>query len=649
MRLVVIADSSRPVAVEVGADVVERRIDLGADTGLSRPPGAVPTLWTVRSRAEGGAFDGTPAEASALLARHAGPTEIFDAERDVVPLLRAALGADVPILASLHGRRAIDLPREGVFAWKIARPVESPEDMGAVLDEARRLAADFSAGRGPAAFVVPYGPFGVGLRVVCAAIAEGAGIDPFVYGVANDADPAFLARVPHVPALSMLRDDLRLGEVSGRARLFGLVGRPPSRSPSPRIHNAVFRHMGLDAIYLPEVDVDADAAMRLPYDGWSITTPLKEAMVGRCDALDASTARAGAVNTIVRRDGRLTGDNTDVGAFELVVFHRARSAGTVGVVLGGGGFARAAIVALRAQGLPVRVFGRGRARATAAEFGVEFGGEIPDVRGDEAVVVNATPVGADGDLPDAWRRFAVSIAADTTVIDGPYAPGGQPGAFARAAFRGSRRTRAGGEFLAIQAALQAAVFTGLRPVATIATFALKARPSLVLVGPRGAGKTTVGRLVARTLGRPFVDTDEEIGRVAGRPAGRFLADEGESAFRALEARVCARALARRGAVIALGGGALETDATFARALRDAFVVHLVVSPIEAAARITADAVLRPRLTSEGDLVTECEQLARVRGPRFAGAHARVATGGRDPATVARRVERAWGISIARGN
>jgi shikimate kinase len=217
----------------------------------------------------------------------------------------------------------------------------------------------------------------------------------------------------------------------------------------------------------------------------------------------------------------------------------------------------------------------------------------------------------------------------------------RPAALARAARARGLSTVDGGFLLGVQAAYQADLFAGRRASAEVVSFALEARSNLVLVGPRGAGKTTVGRLVARRLGRPFVDTDEEIGRETGRPAGRVLEASGEASFRMLEARLAARALARRGAVIALGGGALETDATLASVRHDAFVVWLDVGAGEAARRIERDATSRPRLTSEADLAAECARLAAARGARYATAAVHVVTTGRDPARVADEVADHW--------
>lgn len=92
---------------------------------------------------------------------------------------------------------------------------------------------------------------------------------------------------------------------------------------------------------------------------------------------------------------------------------------------------------------------------------------------------------------------------------------------------------------------------------------MSAGPVLVLVGPPAAGKTTVGRLVAERLGVPFTDSDDLVTERAGKPVGDIFVDEGEDAFRALEAAAVADALAGPG-VLALGGGAVLSAATRAR-------------------------------------------------------------------------------------
>jgi len=108
---------------------------------------------------------------------------------------------------------------------------------------------------------------------------------------------------------------------------------------------------------------------------------------------------------------------------------------------------------------------------------------------------------------------------------------------------------------------------------------------LALVGFMGAGKTTIGREVAARIGRPFVDTDEELERRHG-PIARIFDERGEAEFRALEEVVVAETLeAREPALVALGGGAVLSEATRERLVRSTHVVHLLVDASAAWERV----------------------------------------------------------------
>ncbi len=164
--------------------------------------------------------------------------------------------------------------------------------------------------------------------------------------------------------------------------------------------------------------------------------------------------------------------------------------------------------------------------------------------------------------------------------------------------------------------------------------------NLYLVGPRGSGKSTVGRLLADRLGLPFVDADAKLERETGRTIAELFAAEGEAGFRARE-RAALLALARRdGLVVATGGGAvLDPDVRTALATTGV-VVWLDAAPDVRNARI--DGTDRPPLTKHGRGAAEERAVAAAREPLYrACAATRVATDRRKPEEVADDVERVW--------
>ena len=137
-------------------------------------------------------------------------------------------------------------------------------------------------------------------------------------------------------------------------------------------------------------------------------------------------------------------------------------------------------------------------------------------------------------------------------------------------------------------------------------------PRVVLVGSMGAGKTTVGRLVAAALAADFLDTDELVERKAGRTVSEIFVDDGEPHFRALEREAVAEALATHDGVLALGGGAV-LDGTTRELLDGHRVVFLRVGLTHAASRVGLG-VSRPLLL--GNVRGRIKQLLDERAPVY---------------------------------
>jgi len=180
--------------------------------------------------------------------------------------------------------------------------------------------------------------------------------------------------------------------VSGRSRVFGVIGYPVAHSLSPVMHNAAFAALNYPGVYVPfPVEParlpEAVAGIRaLGLGGVNVTVPHKQAVIPFLDEITPAARRAGAVNTVIHREGRLIGDNTDGGGFlrslreELGIEPRGLNV----VILGAGGAARAIAAALLEEGVARLVIAnrtRERAEGLVRHLSPEQGAGAP--RGSE--------------------------------------------------------------------------------------------------------------------------------------------------------------------------------------------------------------------------------------------------------------------------
>lgn len=168
-------------------------------------------------------------------------------------------------------------------------------------------------------------------------------------------------------------------------------------------------------------------------------------------------------------------------------------------------------------------------------------------------------------------------------------------------------------------------------------------PLILLVGPRGSGKTTVGRALADRLGWAFADADEYVEAAAGETIADIFAAEGEAGFRDREAAALAELCGRTDAVVATGGGAVLRPANRDLLRRSGFVVWLDVAPETAWQRLQADpttAARRPNLTATGG-VEEVRALVAAREPLYRETAHLVVEAGLSPDAAAAAILCAW--------
>jgi shikimate dehydrogenase len=220
--------------------------------------------------------------------------------------------------------------------------------------------------------------------------------------------------------------------LTGKARLAGITGWPVSHSRSPRLHGFWLERYGVDGAYLPlpiapdNFPAAINGLMLAGFAGVNVTIPHKVAAFALCDTVDESARLAGAVNTMVFENGRITGSNTDGWGFlENLRAHGVDPAAGPALILGAGGSARAIAAVLLGLGVQVTVANRTRARADdlARELPglavIDWNARNPALA-DAALLVNTTSLGMQGHPPldiDLDRG-----ASGLTVADIVYVP-----------------------------------------------------------------------------------------------------------------------------------------------------------------------------------------------------------------------------------
>ena len=333
---------------------------------------------------------------------------------------------------------------------------------------------------------------------------------------------------------------------------FGLLGRKLGHSYSPMIFDLMGGYPYELYEWEPE---DIEKLLRNgDFDGINVTIPYKKEVLQYLDEIDPLARRLGAVNTIVKRNGRLTGYNSDYYGFRSMVLRtRIDVAGKKVLILGSGGASVTVCAVLEDLGANTVIISRSG----------ENNYENLHLHKDAALIVNTTPLGMypnNGVSPLDVSGFP----ALDGVLDLIYNPArtqllmecekyGIPG-------------WNGLWMLVAQAKKSAEWFLDSQlPDQVVFDIHRKLRDrmeNIALIGMAGCGKSTVGRHLARETGKQFVDADKEIEALAGKTIPEIFTQDGEEAFRRLETQVLSELGKRSGLIIATGGGCVTRDRNY---------------------------------------------------------------------------------------
>ena len=335
---------------------------------------------------------------------------------------------------------------------------------------------------------------------------------------------------------------------------FGLLGRTLGHSFSPRIHNALgntnYELFEREPSQLQEFFADQEL------QGINITFPYKVNALEACDVVDPRAERIGCVNTMVRKDGKWHGYNTDYDGFVFTLEHAGINvSGKECIILGDGASSATVHVALEDLGAKSITH---LSRKTAPLYT-----DAPNYYETAQIIINCTPIGMyphnpanlidimqfsklEGvvDLIYNPRRTVLLLQAEMMNI--PYCDG--------LPFLVAQGVEAANHF-------QGESF-GTKEIEQILRDVRREKENIILIGMPGVGKTTIGRAIGKEMGRTWLDVDHELEKEIGN-VSTYITEQGEAAFREKEAEMIAKFGTETGLVFSTGGGCVTVPKNYA--------------------------------------------------------------------------------------
>ena len=351
---------------------------------------------------------------------------------------------------------------------------------------------------------------------------------------------------------------------------FGLLGRTLGHSFSPRIHNALgntnYELFEREPSQLQEFFANPEL------QGINITFPYKVNALEACDVVDPRAERIGCVNTMVRKDGKWHGYNTDYDGFVFTLKHAGINvSGKECIILGDGASSATVHVALEDLGAKSITH---LSRKTAPLYT-----DAPNYYETAQIIINCTPIGMyphnpaslidimqfsklEGVVDLIYNPHRTVLLLQAEMMDIPHCDG--------LPFLVAQGVEAANHF-------QGESF-GTKEIEQILQDMRREKENIILIGMPGVGKTTVGKAIGKEMGRTCIDVDQELAKEIG-DISTYITEQGEAAFREKEADMIAKLGTETGLVISTGGGCVTVPKNYAH-LRQNGRIYQLTQPVE---------------------------------------------------------------------
>ena len=378
---------------------------------------------------------------------------------------------------------------------------------------------------------------------------------------------------------------------------FMVIGHPIAHTMSPFINARLFSLSGKSADYgvldISPSELTVQMAKLRTLDGFNVTIPHKQAIIPFLDELNEKSTFSGSVNTVKNDGGRLIGCTTDGAGFCGALSAVGASLKGRTVIVGAGGAGRVMAFEAALQGGLVTVAVRPHSVPAAEKLCAEIRSKVSNARvdfclldeisGSIDLLANATPVGMYPNTAQCPVSEEI-INKAACVFDAVYNP--NETMLLKMARKNGIKTINGMSMLVWQAAASHEIWYGATfeavDIAALCKDAVNEMNNrfgnIILCGYMGSGKTTIGGLLAKRIGRTFVDMDRYIEQREGMPVTEIFAVRGEPAFRAMEREAAQELSQKSGLVIATGGGTLMNPENTA-VLKENGIVVLLDTPL----------------------------------------------------------------------